>query len=177
MPASFATLKPFSLTTMRKQVSYLFGALAFAVTGACTKYSFPSPAAPREATEVTASFGRVWEAAIEELADFNAPISQLHRESGYLNTEMVRAANTEQDTLAECWRVKSMGVDTVVGPTNAYYNIVVRGDSSRARVKVNARWVRIYFADGSPGTTTCESRGIWERRTEAAIKARAEARR
>lgn len=125
---------------------------------------------------VNASLGRAWDAAIEEIADVNAPITQLHRESGYLNTDVVRATNSDADTLAECWRVKRMGSDSLIGPTHAFYNIVVRGDSTHATVKVNARFTHVEPSGGGPVVIGCVSRGAWERRTEAGIKARAEAR-
>jgi hypothetical protein len=145
---------------------------------ACSSWHPPTPAAPRTGTPVQASYGRVWEAAIDELADRNAPITQLYRESGYMNTDMVRVPATVRDTLAECWRIKrAFYADTLITPTNAYYNIVVRGDSSRSTVKVNTRWVHLAPGNMGPIVTACESRGVWERRTEEAIKARAEANR
>lgn len=162
---------------MRRFAS-LIALLLLVSSTACSVAYPPKPAVRRAPTEVAATYGRAWEAAIEELADFNAPITQLHRESGYLNTDMVRVAAASKDTLAECWRIKRFfGGDSLVQPTNALYNVVVRGDSSRAWVKVNARWVHILFTGAGPLTTTCESRGVWERRTEAAIKGRAEAKR
>ena len=153
---------------------YLFAILISGNT-ACARYVFPPPAAPRGPTPVSASAGRTWEAAIEEIADFNAPITQLHRESGYLNTDVVRATNTETDTLAECWRIKAIGKDTLIGPTHAYYNIVVRGDSGRSSVKVNARFTHVEETGHGPIVEGCVSRGLWEKRTENAIKLRAEA--
>jgi len=148
--------------------------VAVAAATACTRYVFPEPAAPRRPTAVSASAGRTWDAAIEEIADGNAPITQLQRESGYLNTDVVRATNSDADTLAECWHVKHMGADTLIGPTHAFYNIVVRGDSSHATVKVNARFTNVEYESRGPLVVGCVSRGLWERRTEAAIKARAE---
>lgn len=141
----------------------------------CAHNVYPSPAAPRGPTPVAASSGRTWDASIEEIADFNAPITQLQRESGYLNTDLVHAENTEADTLAECWRVKGAGRDSLVGPTHALYNIVVRGDSARSSVKVNARFTNVTYSSQGPIVIGCVTRGVWERRTEAAIKERAEA--
>jgi hypothetical protein len=65
-------------------------------------------------------------------------------------------------------------------PTNASYNVLVRGDSNSAVVKVTPRWVRI-----GPGramfnhdvvTEECSSRGIWESEVESRIKDIAEKR-
>ncbi|MGH9897071.1 MAG: hypothetical protein ACREA0_34765, partial [bacterium] len=52
-------------------------------------YQPPAPPMPRDATEVTASFGRTWDAVIDEFADRNIPIRTIERASGLIATELL----------------------------------------------------------------------------------------
>jgi hypothetical protein len=160
---------------MRATALLLIGALA-----ACTRYYPPTPATPRDGTGVIASFGRTWDAVIDEFAAKNIPIRTLERASGFIATEALGVApdfgtyrRRLRDTRADCG-YNSGSTSLPITPTHATYNIVVRGDSGRSLVRVTVKWMRIVTGPGA--SLTCETSGTWETALEDGIRERAEAR-
>lgn len=136
------------------------------------------PAAPsaHQATAVAASFGRTWDAVIDDFAANNIPIRTVERASGFISAEPVRVPLTTRngyartpDPNADC------GSTTILGyaqPTEATYNVLVRGDSAAATVRATVRWRRA--PGGEAPTVDCTTRGAWEQAFEATVKRRAE---
>lgn len=130
------------------------------------------PAAPRTGTPTTASFDKAWKAAIDIFSERNIPIKTLDRSSGLIVAENQTVPATA-DGLADCGKV----LGTALRPTAAAWNILIRGDSARANVKANVRFMRTGTARGlSTQTVTedCASYGVWESSLESEVKARAE---
>lgn len=141
--------------------------------GACV----PSPIAPpvqRTGTTVNASFGKAWNAVIDVFAERNIPIKTIDRSSGLIVTEQLSIAPGSMPDAADC----GTDVGSRVYPTNANYNVLVRGDSSSTVVKVTPRFVRAGPSRGliPTGNVTeeCSSKGVWEAEVEQRIKAIAE---
>ncbi|HZE74909.1 MAG TPA: hypothetical protein VE091_06340 [Gemmatimonadales bacterium] len=139
--------------------------LVLAVTG-CAQFTPPAPATPREATPVAASFGRTWDAVIDEFADRNIPIRTIERASGLIATEQL-TISYNASTEADCGQV---GGYPSRAPTHAVYNVLVRGDSTRSTVKVTMRWMYI-----APKTSIeCSTRYKWEKAFEETARLRAQ---
>lgn len=143
---------------------------------ACARYQVPGPPRPAAAVQVAASFGRTWDAVITHLTGDFVPIRTIDRTSGLIVTDelTVRLITGRDSTfaasLADCGRLHAPWL-----PNLALYNIVVRGDSSRASVLVFARfrYARpILFAP----PITCSTKGNYERDLHARIKTLAEQR-
>lgn len=129
-------------------------------------YKAPTPPpSPRNATEVTASFGRTWDAVVDEFADRNIPIRTIERASGLVATELLTILHDARSE-ADCGTFNGRALS----PTHAIYNVVVRGDSARATVKATTRWVRV----NKDASITCETTHRWEGALEERIKGRAE---
>lgn len=130
----------------------------------------PAPPTPRVGTDVQASAGKSWDAVIDLFAARNIPIRNMERVSGLIVTEQLSIAREEGLRLADCGKALGMALPAV----HASYNVLVRGDSTKALVRVTTR-----FTNGG-GTnapiTECSSRGLWEADFETAVKARAEGR-
>jgi hypothetical protein len=147
-------------------------------TSACARYHPPAPATSRDGTPVAASFGRTWDAVIDEFAKRNIPIRTIERASGFIATEMLTVPvepNGDRvhpsDVKADCgWVHRGYGIF----PTHAVYNIVVRGDSARSVVRVTPKWTHVDYVKYAPVTTDCSSSGLWESSLEEGIKGRAE---
>jgi hypothetical protein len=104
---------------------------------------------------------------IDLFAERNIPIKNMERASGFITTDVLAAARG--DTVnADCGR--ALGIAAF--PTNATYNVLVRGDSTTSTVRATVRWVRSSSQFGV--LTECSSRGIWETALEAQVKDRAE---
>jgi hypothetical protein len=145
---------------------------------ACAHYVPPGPAAPREGLTVAASFGRTWDAVIDEFAAKNIPIRTLERASGFIATdrlgvepEIVGVGRELRDPRADCG-YNSDHVPAVIAPNQATYNIVVRGDSARSFVRVTVKWVHDGGLNGA--TYQCETTAQWESALEEYIRRRAE---
>lgn len=131
----------------------------------------------RNPQAIAASVDRTWNAAIDAFAANNIAIQTLDKASGLLvPRDVVYVSEQSEEALryADCGTYpRAAGGGFVVAkitPSGARFNVVVRGDSSRATVLVRA-----FFSAASP-PTSCVSRGAFEERMEAAIRARAEAR-
>jgi len=124
----------------------------------------PAPAPQRAATPINASAGKTWDAVIDIFAERNIPIRNMERASGFIATEPLDVALTDGEKWADCGG--TIGVR--FGATRAAYNVLVRGDSTHATVRVTVLWSRSNAAEG------CTTRGVWEPQFEALVKARAE---
>lgn len=129
----------------------------------------PPPPAPVQSATVAASFGKTWDAAIDVFTQNNIPIRNMERASGLLVAEPTDV-RSGAGAYADC------GGDGIGGrrvPTHAFYNVVVRGDSSTSTVRVSARWT---LNLGNLSTIECATKATFESGMEATIKARAEGR-
>ena len=145
---------------MRASLSVL---LAFA-TG-CGPYVRVAEPAPRSSREVEASFSNVWDAAIDVFSQQNIGIKTLDRASGLIVAETAEVdgfRNLRVKEWSEC--------DGGLSPNRVAYNLVIRGDSTRATVRASALWQSKAYSDGTP---RCISKGAWEEGIEASIAARA----
>ena len=148
---------------------YVVAAVAVLVVGtACGSRTDPGVATPAAATSVAAPFAKTWDVLIDEFATENIPIKTVDRASGIVASEMIRVAQVPH-------RIADCGREPVIGdlqPTNVSYNVLVRGDSGAASVRVNARWVHV---DGAT-SIDCATTGIWETAMQQRIRDRAEGR-
>lgn len=121
----------------------------------------PPPAAPPPPppTDVGASYGRTWDAAVSLLTERHIGIRTIDRPSGLIVSDTVALGGTTPETHAGC------GSNRV--PRWAIYTILVRGDSTRSTVDATARWSMGILGE-------CPTMGGWERELETAVKARAE---
>jgi hypothetical protein len=131
----------------------------------CARYSPPSPPTPRDATNVMASFGRTWDATLNEFADRNIPIRTIDRASGLVLTEQLMASSDTKQ-FADCGR---RGAEELPA-TQALYNVLVHGDSQRATVKITMQWTYV----SAKVSRECSTLHRWERQTEDEIRQRAE---
>lgn len=131
----------------------------------------PAPPVPRTAVDVNASFGKTWDAVIDVFAARNISIKTLDRASGLIVAERQAVAPDEARSLADCGT--AFGVQ--VRAEAAFWNVLVRGDSTHATVRATVR-----FTEGGEGSritsreTECSSRGGWESALEGRVKAAAE---
>lgn len=150
---------------MRRIVIVLLLVAAFGCASA------PRQAPERQPTSVAASFGQTWDAAIDIFAAHNIPIKTLDRSSGLIVAEQSRVGPSDVAKFADCGKrlmaVVTAGVTGDVGPARADYNVLVRGDSTRATVRVTA-----HFTEHSG--RRCTTRGVFESEVEAAVKSGAE---
>ncbi len=131
---------------------------------------------PHNAIDIGASFGRTWDAVIDEFARSNIPIKTIDRSSGLIATDALKVGPSLGDA-ADC------GKDAIVGPvypTDATYNALVRGDSSRTSLlQITVRWIRVgksrVLGDRSIVNEECSTRATWEMSLQQKIKQAAEA--
>lgn len=134
----------------------------------------PAPPAPRMATPIHASFGRTWDAVIDEFAAQNIPIRTMERASGFIATDAL-AAGSDFTADADCGKDFT---GTKLIPSTATYNVLVRGDSAASTVKITVKWQ--YTGEAPSLTQTgrvtfdCSTTGTWETLAEARIKSAAE---
>ncbi|HKG91445.1 MAG TPA: hypothetical protein VKA84_06135 [Gemmatimonadaceae bacterium] len=154
---------------MKQQLGSALVCLSLA---ACVPPQPPAPPVERSTTTVAASFGQTWDAVIDWFATKNIPIRNVERASGLIVAEPMkmglglREAHTQK--FADCG-TDFMGTRGV--PTDAIYNVLVRGDSAQSTVRMTVRYVA---ADAST-TKTCSTMGTFETEAETMIKQNAEA--
>lgn len=88
----------------------------------------PAPPAPRSGTEVNGSFGKTWDAVIDFFSSKNIQIKTVDRASGLIVAEPATVASNDAPGLADCGTI--MGAP--IRATAATWNVLVRGDSTRA---------------------------------------------
>lgn len=128
--------------------------------------------------EVRASFAKTWEAAVDVFAERNIPIKTVDRASGLIVAEVQAVSVKDSVGLADCGS-NALGIK--LWPDVATWNLLVRGDSTRATVKANVRFVMVtgstrgLFGTEQQGTVTdCSTLGKWETDFETQLKAAAE---
>jgi len=149
------------------------------VSAACTPYRAPAlRTTPVPATAIEGSAGRTWDALVEYVAERLLSIEVIDRSSGLLavgtregfSTAAPPARNSMlvvgDTAVADCGSEGS----TRYGADQARYNIVVRGDSARSAVMVNAA----FKSAGVAAYRWCVSTGRFERLLGEQIKARAQ---
>jgi hypothetical protein len=142
------------------------GALFLAsVSVGCSATAPRLVATPRAAIPVNASFSRTWDAAVEIVAERSRTIQMVDEGSGLIIVADVFVGDTSAP-----WADCGSTVAGAVTPTHFGYNVVVRGDSTSAEVRINAFWT----SNVSRPTTECVSRGVWESAIQKLIKTRAE---
>ena len=148
-------------------------ALAAALIG-CAKVTPPGPPVPHSAMDVSASFGRTWDAAIDQMTQRTLPIKTIERVSGLIATDVLTADSTHW-TEADCGK----DLDRVAFvPSHATFNVLVRGDSAHSTVRVTVRWMSVGLNESKRVISViCSTRGVWETRLENQIKEVAERRR
>jgi hypothetical protein len=135
----------------------------------------PTPLPPRSGTAVSTSAGRTWDAAIATLADRQIAIGSMDRASGFLASAPIILDGDTGGQVADCG-LNTAGVLGRVPATDAIYNILVRGDSGAATLRVTAQYSADVRREARTGKRVmCASRGLFEQQLEAEIKARAEA--
>lgn len=128
----------------------------------------PAAPAPRQAMVVAAPLNRTWDATIDVFAERNIQIKTIDKASGLIVAEPQK---TSDATIADCG--KNM-YGMAVLPTDATWNVLVRGDSATSTVKATVRFMSI--TTGTYGSSVeCSSRGSWETSLEERIKVSAEA--
>lgn len=144
---------------------------------ACTPPQPPAAPAPVSATPVSASFGKAWDAVIDVFAQRNIPIKTIERASGFIATDPLAVA-IQRDGKPHAWADCGKAIfGGYFPPTNATYNVRVKGDSTRSTVQISVLW-RYAPPEGTimagPGND-CSTKGVWEAEATAAIKRTAEA--
>jgi hypothetical protein len=135
---------------------------------ACLRYEPPPLPAPREATTVNASAGTTWDAVIDIFATRLIPIRTIERVSGIIATEGLGVDSADGLGWANCGRRGRRRYQ----PTDAIYNVLVRGDSAKSTVRATVRWSH---STESRRVPECTSTYDWERKFEADVQKRAEA--
>ena len=132
----------------------------------CTP-TMPAPPAPRTATPVSASFGKTWNAVVDQFAEQNIPIKTIDRASGLIVADPQRVSSGSG--IADCGSNGMSALD----PDEATWNVLVRGDSTSSTVKATVRFV----ITGLYGVMReCSTTGQWESAFEHRVKDIAEGR-
>ena len=125
---------------------------------------------PSDATPVSASFGRTWDAVVDVLASRGVPIRTMDRANGFIATDQLSIEGKQPRQWADCGRVLGF----TLAADRATYNVFVRGDSAASTVKVAVHWTYT-SSKGDPEWTECKTKNVRESEMEAAIKLGAEA--
>lgn len=144
---------------------------------ACTAFAAcaqPSPAPqPSSAVTVNAPVAKTWTALVDVLGDRNVSITAIDRSSGIITAKSAELSRGDFLQLANCGSFTHQALIGGIGSGVARYNAVVRGDSTRASIKVTAT----YTGHTNHGADeTCVSTGAWETALATDVKTRAEAR-
>jgi hypothetical protein len=139
----------------------------------CSHVVPPGPPAPNPPMVVAASFGRTWDAVIEQFAEQTIPIKTIERASGLVATDQL----TVDPSL---WSAADCGKDRdgrAFVPSHVTYNVLVRGDSARSTVRVTVRWMSIAVVGVDVKSLICSTRATWETSLEDRVKQSAERKR
>jgi len=132
----------------------------------------------REATPISASAGRSWEAVADVFAARAIPIRAMERARGLIVTDAVDVEERQAHRWAERCGMTLFAPDiplpiVAVFADRAAYNVLVRGDSATSTVNVTVRWTQ-GGAPEDPQVVECRTKNVRERELEAAIKLGAE---
>lgn len=128
----------------------------------------PAPPAPRTAMPVSASFGKTWDAVIDLFATRNIAIKTVNRSSGLIVAEP-QTVSSADESLADCGQNI---YHQQFRPSEAFWNVLVRGDSVSSTVRASVR-----FVSATSIAKECSSKGTWESDLERQVKTAAEAKR
>jgi hypothetical protein len=134
--------------------------------------------APRVGTEVAASFGKTWDAVIDVFSERNIGIKTLDRSSGLIVAENASVRVADGKEWADCGTLpgaaaSSLAVASLIAKI-ARYNILIRGDSTRATVKATVQFSAPGMMTMWAKTDECQTRGVWEKDVEEQISIRAQ---
>jgi hypothetical protein len=151
-----------------------------ALVGCTPHYTPPAPAVSRSGTAVSASFGKTWDVVVGIFAERNIRIQTIDRASGLIvaQPQRVGLAPDAADRLADCGTMSNGGAHLY--PTDAVWNVYVRGDSSASTIRatINFVWMNpMRTLAAASAAQPCETRGVWEQDFEQRVKATVEARR
>jgi hypothetical protein len=132
----------------------------------------PVPVAPRSGTAIAASFGRAWDATIDEFAEHGISIASVDRVAGLIVPAGHKIASGSETSDAEYYADCGATELRKLHPETVRYNVIVHGDSSSAHVLVRAFYEP--YKSESDIFGRCISRGYYESILEDSIKARAE---
>jgi hypothetical protein len=148
----------------------------------CASLARPLP--QRKPTQVYASFGKTWGAAVGYFEQSGWSVDTTDRSSGILRADATTMP-PDKSHFGLCgnshvepyWRGKYGGWELTRGyegpPAGAPFTAIVRGDSTRATVSVISKWID---AHGKQIKCSTSSKTSWEKQSEAAIKTRGERR-
>jgi hypothetical protein len=103
---------------------------------------------------------------VDYFARSSIPVKTIDRTSGLIAAEATQLAG-DNSSYARC----SNGIFSFA-PVGASFNALIKGDSTQSTVRVTANWIRP-TAPGS-ASVSCVTTDVWEKKFEAAIKAKAE---
>jgi len=160
-----------------KNKLFVFVGVSFLLGGCVPSYVPPqvSPV-PRVGTEVSASFGKTWDAVVDVFSARNIGIKTVDISSGLIVAENATVRPEDAKQWADCGTLpgaspKSIAVASLTASV-ARYNILVRGDSSRTIVKATVQFLAPSMKMWA-NTDECQSRGVWEQAVEEQISIRA----
>jgi hypothetical protein len=146
--------------------------------------SLARPVPERKPTQVYASFGKTWGAAVDYFEQSGRSVDTTDRSSGIVRADATTMP-ADRSHFGLCgnsvvepyWRGKYGGwalTRNYEGPSvGAPFIAIVHGDSTRTTVSVTAEWID---AHGKQIKCSASSKTSWEQQSEAAIKTRAERR-
>jgi hypothetical protein len=146
--------------------------------------SLAPPLPERKPTQVYASFGKAWGAAVDYFEQSGRPVDTVDRSSGIVRADATTVppdrsyfGSCGKSVVESYWRGKYGGWALTTKyegpPVGAPFTAIVHGDSTRATVSVTAEWID---AHGKQIKCSTSSKTWWEQGSEAAIKTRAERR-
>jgi len=132
----------------------------------------------REATPISASASRTWDAVADAFASRAIPIRTMERASGLIVTDAVDVEERQATRWAKRCGMTEFSTDiplpiVPVFPDRAAYKVLVRGDSATSTVSVTVRWTHGGVPE-DPQVVECRTKDVRERELEAAIKLGAE---
>jgi hypothetical protein len=152
----------------------MWGIIAVAVSGCVSGpgYVGPLPEQPRAGATIDAPLDRVWDAAIDWVGENNIAIRTLERASGFISTEPLYLGGGFS---AKQWADCGKWVNEEVGAREVQLNILVRGDSARATLRVQPRFTSTYGFAQTQFPANCISRGVVEQLIEDFVRTRSSA--
>jgi hypothetical protein len=148
----------------------------------CASLARPLP--ERKPTEVYASFGKTWGAAVDYLERSGRSVDTTDRSSGIIRADATTIPSDKShfglcgnSVVEHYWLGEEGGWQTVRDyegpPVGAPFTAIVRGDSARATVTVTSEWID---SRGKQVRCSSSSKTWWEKGSEEAIRTTAEMR-